>query len=349
MYMVDQYLGFNRCGGGVYILERPFSDRPSIRSALADKSVENGRLEGRVLEGAGSFLSLELDYDGRSILFAFTEAESGVPEGASFEGQYCTAEELIKSGEKHYYWRPSSTFHIFRAGIDGGALEQLTDGPYNDYDPVFLPSGRIAFISERDCGQCRCGARPLPAAVLHAMMPDGSDVIRLSWHDTNEWHPSVGNDGRLMYTRWDYVDRDSDVAHHLWTCFPDGRSARRMATILSAEFRSDGDEPGAIPNSNRWLPRRTPSWRGLWPGPADVRSPMTARACGPAPDTQRHSRIRSACVRHPAQTSPRAEVCGPRGPHEDYFLRPRCLPTKRHLPTIALAMGASLRSGYLVP
>jgi hypothetical protein len=30
----------------------------------------------------------------------------------------------------------------------------------------------------------------------------------------------------LVYTRWDYVDRDSDVAHHLWSCYPDGRDPR---------------------------------------------------------------------------------------------------------------------------
>lgn len=330
-HMVDQYLGFNQLrGGGVYILERPFSDRPSIRSALADKSVENGRLEGRVLEGAGSFLSLELDYDGRSILFAFTEAESGVPEGASFEGQYCTAEELIKSGEKHYYWRPSSTFHIFRAGIDGGALEQLTDGPYNDYDPVFLPSGRIAFISERDCGQCRCGARPLPAAVLHAMMPDGSDVIRLSWHDTNEWHPSVGNDGRLMYTRWDYVDRDSDVAHHLWTCFPDGRDPRAPHGNypVRREFRPWMEMSlRAIPNSNRCVATAAPHHGEAYGSlvlldvrSADDRAGAQVRRLTPeVPFPESES---APGVPHPkGKHSPRAEVYGTPWPlSEDYFL-----------------------------
>jgi hypothetical protein len=58
------------------------------------------------------------------------------------------------------------------------------------------------------------------------MMADGSDIIQLSWHETNEWHPSVDNNGMLVYTRWDYVDRDSDVAHHLWRCYPDGRDPR---------------------------------------------------------------------------------------------------------------------------
>ncbi|MBI5683652.1 MAG: hypothetical protein HZC54_01095 [Verrucomicrobia bacterium] len=227
VHMVDQYLGFNQTkGGGVFVLEQPFSDKPAARSLLAKTPVESGRLKGRTLDDQGSFISLDLDYDGRSILFAFTEAEFGVPEGATFADQYCSREELPGTKHTHYYWRSSSTFHVFRANSDGTGLAQLSDGPFNDYDPCFLPNGRVAFVSERNCGQVRCGARPLPCAVLHAMMPDGSDKVRLSWHDTSEWHPSVDNDGRLVYTRWDYVDRDSDIAHHIWLCGPDGRDPR---------------------------------------------------------------------------------------------------------------------------
>jgi hypothetical protein len=58
------------------------------------------------------------------------------------------------------------------------------------------------------------------------MEPDGSDVVCLSYHETHEWHPSVDSAGMLVYTRWDYVDRDTNVAHHLWSCFPDGRDPR---------------------------------------------------------------------------------------------------------------------------
>jgi hypothetical protein len=58
------------------------------------------------------------------------------------------------------------------------------------------------------------------------MEPDGSDIICISFHETHEWHPSVDNDGMLVYTRWDYVDRDTNIAHHIWTCFPDGRDPR---------------------------------------------------------------------------------------------------------------------------
>ena len=30
----------------------------------------------------------------------------------------------------------------------------------------------------------------------------------------------------IVYTRWDYVDRDTNIAHHIWTCYPDGRDPR---------------------------------------------------------------------------------------------------------------------------
>ncbi|MBI5385356.1 MAG: hypothetical protein HZA90_11800 [Verrucomicrobia bacterium] len=227
-HMVDQYLGFNaEKAGGVFVLRRPFSDQPAVESLLAKSPVQDGRLKGRVLENQGGFIGLDLDYDGRSILFAFTEAEHAVPANASFDEQYCSRQELKKDkGALHHHFRPESTYHVFRANADGSGLRQLTDGMWNDYDPCFLPNGRIAFISERAGGQVRCGMRPLPSATLHAMMGDGSDIIQLSWHDTQEWHPSVDGQGLIAYTRWDYVDRDSDVAQHLWTCYPDGRDPR---------------------------------------------------------------------------------------------------------------------------
>lgn len=243
IHMIDQYFGFNaRPGGGVFILEDAFGEAPAARDALAGATVGNGRLKGRSLEG-GSFVSLELDYDAATIAFAWTEAAWEVPEGADWGTQSWSQEECQMRPSKnygHYFWRPESCYHIFRADLrrpgrirgllgerrGASRLLQLTDGRYNDFDPCFLPNGRIAFISERLLSNVRCGARWCPSANLHAMMRDGSDIIALSFHETNEWHPSVNNDGMIVYTRWDYVDRDNDAAHHLWVCFPDGRDPR---------------------------------------------------------------------------------------------------------------------------
>lgn len=211
-HMVDQYFGFRAVpGGGLFLLEDAFTDSPSVRDVLADAVVAKGRLKGQSLD-KGSFISLDLSYDARRVLFAWTQAVVPV------EPTDLTPHKDL--------WTPESTYHVFAANIDGSGLEQLTDGPWNDFDPCYLPNGRICFVSERRGGFLRCGVRPDPTYTLHSMRADGTDIILLSYHETHEWHPSVNNDGMIVYSRWDYVDRDSDIAHHLWLTFPDGRDPR---------------------------------------------------------------------------------------------------------------------------
>ena len=227
LHMCDQYLGFNqKKGGGVYVLEKPFGDAPSVRRFLQEP-VKRGRLAGKTLGDEGSFIGLNLDYDASRLVFSYTEAEWGVPsDDDDWTDQPGGSQKAAgqPNHAKHYYWKPESAFHIFSVDADGRNLVQLTDGMWNDTHPCFLPNGRIVFVSERQAGQTRCSARALPCTTLHCMMGDGSDLVKLSYHETTEWHPSVDNAGMIVYTRWDYVDRDSDVAHHPWLCYPDGRN-----------------------------------------------------------------------------------------------------------------------------
>ncbi|MDF7826142.1 hypothetical protein P4B35_19075 [Pontiellaceae bacterium B12227] len=221
-HMVDQYLGLNQsAGGGVFRLDAPFSNDWKISSLLKTDQLDQKN---------GSFISLDLDYDADEILFAYTALDWKNFQGSEkWEGQPWNAREAAhKTWNKHYCFQEESSFHIFKARADGSDLRQLTHGQWDDFDPVFLPSGRIVFISARAGGTQRCGYRYIPTYTLFGMMPDGSDIQQFSWHDTNEWHPSVNHDGMLVYTRWDYVDRDSDIAHHLWFCYPDGRDPRSM-------------------------------------------------------------------------------------------------------------------------
>ncbi len=201
-HMCDQYYGFNAVpGGGLFVLSDPFGQRPQLRNLLERSLVGNGRLAGLPL-APGAFVSPELSYDGKTILFAYTQAKG-----------------------KDLEWTEESCYHVFKVDVDGGNLTQLTDGPWDDFDPCFLPDGRIVFVSERRGGYLRCG-RHCPTYTMHVMDGDGGSLSRLSSHETHEWHPSVNNDGMIVYTRWDYVDRDTNIAHHLWTCFPDGRDPR---------------------------------------------------------------------------------------------------------------------------
>jgi hypothetical protein len=86
-----------------------------------------------------------------------------------------------------------------------------------------LPGGGLAFESTRRGSKLRCGGgSPELVYTLHRLDEDGRNVRTVSFHETHEWHPSVLNDGRLVYTRWDYVDRNAAKFHGLWTCNPDG-------------------------------------------------------------------------------------------------------------------------------
>ncbi|MCL2709693.1 MAG: hypothetical protein FWE95_02335 [Planctomycetaceae bacterium] len=213
-HMVDQFYGFTAApGGGLYVLEYPIGDEPKLVNLLEHSVVESGKMKGRKLEG-GAFLSPEVSFDGKTIYFAWCEAK---PSDKSWENE--------KSVNYYHEWSETTCYHIFRCNADGTGLVQLTDGSVNDFDPCELPDGRIAFISERRGGFLRCG-RYCPSYTLFSMEPDGTDIVCLSFHETHEWQPSVDHNGMIVYTRWDYVDRDTNVAHHIWVCFPDGRDPR---------------------------------------------------------------------------------------------------------------------------
>ncbi len=232
-HMCDQYYGCNaKPGGGLFVLHDPFGPEPKLENLLENSVVAGGRLKGQKLD-SGSFLSPEVSYDGKTILFAYSECKA----------------------KKTYTWEPEFCYHIFKCNADGTGLVQLTDGAWDDFDPCFLPNGRIAFTTLRRGGYLRCG-RHCPVYTVFSMEPDGSDIICLSYHETHEWHPSVNNDGMIVYTRWDYVDRDTNVAHHIWLSYPDGRDPRsyhgnypeRRETRPWMEMSIR-----AIPNSNKYV------------------------------------------------------------------------------------------------
>lgn len=203
-HMCDQYFGcFAVPEGSIYIISGFKGSSRKVTDLLQNATVQGGRYAGKKLSG-GSFISPDLSYDGKTVLFGWKQASTNyVP-----------------------VWNQEQCFHIFKINIDGTGLVQLTDGSKNDFDPCWLPSGRIVFVSERRGGYGRCHGRPVPTYTLFSMKADGSDIIPLSYHETNEWHPSVDNNGMIVYSRWDYVDRDDCIAHHPWICYPDGRDPR---------------------------------------------------------------------------------------------------------------------------
>jgi hypothetical protein len=153
-------------------------------------------------------------------------------------------------------------------------VRKLTHGKYDDFDTRFLPSGDIVFLSTRkgqaiQVSQCsaaataevadlpdsyvRCGggnSRPVPVFTLHCMDGDGSNLRPISAFENFEWTPSVATDGRILYARWDYIDRFNGPFMSLWSTNPDGTNPQ----LVYGNFTTRPQcvfEARSVPNSHK--------------------------------------------------------------------------------------------------
>jgi len=119
------------------------------------------------------------------------------------------------------------SFHLYEINADGTGLKQLTEGPYDDLDPIYLPDGHIMFCTTRANAYVRC-MPPTNAYMLARCDGDGRNIYLISPSAEPEYLPSVASDGRVMYTRWEYTDKPLWRAQGLWTINPDGTHASTL-------------------------------------------------------------------------------------------------------------------------
>ena len=117
-------------------------------------------------------------------------------------------------------------YDVYRVGVDGAGLANLTNSPTSeDTEPCYLADGRIAFTSTRDGRLVQCGDWALVFGI-HTMNPDGTDVRKITEAQETEFYPVMLDDGRILYTRWDYVMKAYNVIQQLWVVNPDGTKAQ---------------------------------------------------------------------------------------------------------------------------
>jgi hypothetical protein len=159
---------------------------------LAILSPESGQVRTLIEDPRGAFRDPVVHYDAEKVLFSYR-----------------------KGGTHHY--------HLYEIQLDGSGLRQLTSGAWDDVEPAYLPDGGIVFCSTRSMRYVMCWLAPV--ATLHRCHADGSNIRRLSSGAATENTPCILPDGRILYTRWEYVNRDAISFHHLWTMNPDGTGA----------------------------------------------------------------------------------------------------------------------------
>lgn len=208
----------------------------------------------------GSFLRPDLSFDGKKVLFSYARFYSHV---------HAIGDKVNKDN------LPEDAFyHAFEMDLDGSGVRKLTHGKYDDFDCRYLPSGEIVFLSTRkgqavQVGKCsaaataadpklpdsyvRCGggdSRPVPVFTLHSMDADGKNLRAISAFENFEWYPSVAADGRVVYARWDYIDRFNGPFMSLWSTNPDGTNPQLVYGNFTVRPQCVF-EPRAVPNSTK--------------------------------------------------------------------------------------------------
>lgn len=151
--------------------------------------LRTGELRVLLDDPDGGVRDPQLSYDGQTILFSYRRGDE-------------------------------KSFHLYEIGIDGEGLRQLTEGPDNDIEPTYTPDGGIIFCSSRCHRYVPCWRTQV--ATLYRCDRDGGNVRMLSSNAEQENTPWMLPDGRVLYMRWEYVDRNQLLYHHLWTINPDG-------------------------------------------------------------------------------------------------------------------------------
>ncbi|HOX40244.1 MAG TPA: SUMF1/EgtB/PvdO family nonheme iron enzyme [Candidatus Brocadiia bacterium] len=145
------------------------------------------------------------------------------PEGGRFTGDV----DLNYDADRMLFSMIGSRdrWQIWEIGVDGRGLRQVTPGEEPDvdnYDACYLPDGRIIYDSTAGMAGVPCVSGSSFVANLFIMDGDGKNARRLCFDQDHDWCPTVLNNGRILYSRWEYTDTPHSNTRLLFHMNPDG-------------------------------------------------------------------------------------------------------------------------------
>lgn len=190
---------------------------------------QTGEINTRSFQGGGALKVIDFAAGGkvRTIL----ASEKGVirdPE-VHFDGK-----RILFSMRKDI----EDNYHLYEINTDGTGLRQITSAKgVFEIDPLYLPDDSIICTSSREPKYCMCNRHIM--GNMFRMDPDGANIVQISKNTLFDGHGWLMPDGRVMYYRWEYVDRNFGDAQGLWTMNPDG-------TQHLVYWKNNTGSPGAV-------------------------------------------------------------------------------------------------------
>jgi len=199
-----------------YYARYPHKKAYATGGALRKLDLSTGKTTVLIRDDGGTFRDPAVHYDGKTILFSYRKGGTG-------------------------------PFGLYEIQSDGSHLRQLTSGIYDDIEPCWLPNDAIMFVSGRARRYVNCWVTQV--GTLYTCDRNGKNIRQISANIEHDNTPCVLPDGRVVFQRWEYIDRSQVHYHHLWSVNPDGTGQM----VYFGNMRPGGVfiDPQPIPGSDR--------------------------------------------------------------------------------------------------
>ncbi len=193
---------------------------PGSELCLLEMQAGFGKTRTLLADPAGAIRDPAVSWDGARVLFAWKKALD------------------------------DDDYHLYEFNVISNTVRQITSGEGSaDYEPAYLPNGDLIFASTRCVQTVDCWWTEV--SNLFTCDADGGHLHRLTWDQVHSIYPQVMDDGRVIYTRWDYNDRGQIFPQALFQMFQDGTGQMELY------------------GNNSWFPTTIAHARGI-PGTAKV-------------------------------------------------------------------------------
>ncbi len=142
------------------------------------------------------------------------------------EGRFVGDVDLHFDGERLLFSMPGSNgrWQVFELNVDGTGLRELPlihELDVDNYDACYLPDGRILFTSTAPFVGVPCVYGASHVTNSYLLEHDGS-IRQVTVDQEHNWCPTVLNNGRVLYLRWEYTDLPHSNSRILFHMNPDG-------------------------------------------------------------------------------------------------------------------------------
>ncbi|MBN2475953.1 MAG: hypothetical protein JXB62_15180 [Pirellulales bacterium] len=156
-----------------------------------------GRVRTLIEDPGGTLRNPDVSYDGKRMLFSWKKSDR------------------------------EDDFHLYEMDLATGQVAPLTEGPgVADYEGIYLPDGNILFNSTRCIQTVDCNWTEV--SNFYLMDAAGRYMRRIGFDQVHTIFPTATDDGRVLYTRWDYNDRGQIFTQPLFEMNTDGTSQREF-------------------------------------------------------------------------------------------------------------------------